>query len=121
MGLIELWLPSVISGAGAFLIYNTINKIIRSRDNKKLYERSHLYAMIMEDRRVRGETLDDLSTGFQIRDRWYNLKGIKFEDKVLLILAGYRVEEARAAHSKIGHEELKVQAHLRTGYSSTNN
>jgi hypothetical protein len=119
--LANLWLPAIIAGLGGFLIYKAINVALEQASKKRLYERSHLYAIIMEDKRVRGETLDDLSAGFDLRDRWYGLKGIKFEDKIALILAGYRIESAHEAYASIRREDLKVQAHLRTGYSSFNN
>jgi hypothetical protein len=114
--LVSFWLPALISGVGGFFIYKSMHAVTNKRSEKQLYQRSHLYAVIMEDKRARGESLDDLLSGFELRDRWYGLKGIKFEDKTLLILAGYTPENAKEAHAENKREELKIQAHLRTGY-----
>ncbi len=112
---IQIITSATIAGVGSFIIYNSVTLLSKKKSEDTLYEKSHLYAILMEDKRARNESVDDLISNFKLRDRWYDLKGLRFEDKVLLILAGYRIEDAINVYREIGRSNLEVQAHLRSG------
>lgn len=92
------------------LISGRVHSILEIRS---LYRKNHLYALIMEDTRLKGGSIDDLAKNFALRDKWVKLKGIPFQRKVLLIEAGYNIQDAVKANKTFTKEELKVQAELR--------
>lgn len=95
-----------------YIIFIIIEHFKNKRKDMVRYQRTLLYSVLLDMRRLQGADIDDIVGAFRVRNSWYNLRGIPFGDKILLIQAGYSIENAKRVYRTIDTETLKVQSHL---------
>ena len=96
---------------GMFVSTRVDLMVSRRRENN-MEQRSELYVAIQNKSEFFGIDKDDIAGIMKLRDEWSSFKNITHEQKLLLILAGYKIDMSKKVLSGLDMEALRVQVGL---------